>query len=723
MQKSLFFDGQEVLHGDLNNIEITTGAELTLRTVQESAVQGVFAFVASGGPVYTPLEVWSTATPGPGYNLHVYPGYACDVNGEIIKVSTQYDLAAVGADVDKYVVAKYVAVDGTQVPHPITGALNDTRRTDSYSIYLAASPASDEVILTKITAYDAGTGLVTIDNAYRQYWGARLAPGTVYDGYLDPNGQVLTHVLSRGTGTYNASTNPHALSLVDLGDQHELLDHSAGIERVGTGGDPGKVTVDPSTNPDQLLITQTIVGDSILIPMDRISGAGKLSPTTITFADASGTNDEVYEIMVGRTGAVTKHKICSFSGSRTVTGVWIVDMDPSHAAGSFTLALFAVTTVPYYLFWNSAVGSSGIQTLDAVDGFYTLYGQDGKWIKVYVSYTELPVISGWTYVSDVVTVTAQQSFDSDHTPLAVVPWISTGVLGYGTEGSSGYAYDRRIYGNLKFDATQNTWMTLHQMIGETRAGGFINSNIGIVEAGFDITMAAPPAYIGRFRVVPSVQTKSLTPSNTNYVYFDEYGTLCASTHHPSYNVFPFADVGTFVTDGSGITSRNYTYIVLPEFDVQMPVIKCNCKGTYIGSRSVTPNSEVALSMNAKTYDTANMIPSSGYGSRITITRAGKYRLHGGGNFRSVSYTYAAGSFATLIWRINGSVYGYDIGATTGYSPLFEHPAASNFSVHLTADLEYTFNTGDYAELVVYLYGTISAAVCEFYHMSAHGIGV
>lgn len=220
MQQTLFFDGEIVLLSDLANVESTKVAELARRIVDQSTSTGVMAQTT---------ENFLRVSPNGAFSVTISPGTAYDSNGEFIHVAATQNLSYSSLDAGKSVVISHVNVDGSARSHPVTGALNNTRRTDSFLISLKLTPLVTDVILGVIASIDGG-GIATITEATRQYWSARLGPGAV------------------------TNVNLNVVNVPGLLD-HQLFDHSDGFENPFTSAQIVGVGI---TYPVTLLGTDTL---------------------------------------------------------------------------------------------------------------------------------------------------------------------------------------------------------------------------------------------------------------------------------------------------------------------------------------------------------------------------------------------------------------------------------------------------------------------------------
>lgn len=552
MQQSLFFDGQNVLVEDVSFIETSVTNEVTRRIVDISSSVGII-----GTPGDGTLEVTSN---GP-FSLLIAPGSAYDSNGEYIKITNPVTQSFGGSDTGKFVVVRYLSVDNTPVAHPITGALTNTRRTDSFTTTVLSFPATTDVILAKITAISGGN-IATLSDTQRQYWSARLGPGSVTDADLDPNGAVITHINTFGTGTVT-SHNPHGLAPIDIGftpdatpTTHQLLDHSNGFE-AGTNINCALVTVNAVPAPDSLNIQQTGINDSFIIAGVRLNGSGKLTATSITFADGT-VNPALYEIVLNSNGTPSKSTRATYNAAKNITGVQITDVSTNHASGSRVLSFTASTKT---LTWDNGQAV----TLDPVNGsfngdaFYTLKRSttETQNITIWVDFSSLPV----TDQTDAITI-VNSVVSSSLMLLSSVPWSgsATGFLGFGDQGASGSAIDRRTFGNLNMVNidTQTQQNEFFRRSRENSGNGFVNTP-GFVFSGAVLTFNIPPStfYLEgqRFDLTSAVLT--LTNNATNFVFINKSGVWATSTTHPQdlqpVSFSPFILGAIVVTAGGTIT--------------------------------------------------------------------------------------------------------------------------------------------------------------------------
>lgn len=548
MDRTLFFDGMDVLEEDLDNIEITKVA----------AIQRTRTDIATQVGILTGLNVTNPVA----FTLRVSSGVAYDSNGEALVQTGNQDVLVGPGDVGFYLVIRHTQTDGTPVEHPITGILNNTRRADGTSRAMTAAPAVTDVVLAQLTALSGG-GTATLDvlqdpDGPRVYWSARIGNNTITDDMLDQNGEVITHIHSFGTGVVSP-TNPHGQSLADFGfvpdttpTVHQLKDHTNGIEP-DSATTTCLVTINAAPAPDQINITQLTVGDSILVNGNRITNVPGVTPTNLTFLTA-GVNPELYEIYVDGNGTVSKNLRAQYGGPATVTGVYVVDVSPLHEAGTFVLDQ---ALGPGLMVWDGGLDMDNPST----DGFMICRrpGKPEQWILLWIDVSALDPGSP----ADSITIFASIAEQNNRLLLANVNWSgsATGFLGYGNWGSSGSPYDKRRRGNLgsKALSTEAVETYIERYFKETRSDGIAFLDPGsqalgdaFVGGSSTFTIAAGVGYASGKRVSWPETQLTAPDGSTTYVWIDETGTVKQSISKP----FTFGFDDTTTTFGGIAVSDN-----------------------------------------------------------------------------------------------------------------------------------------------------------------------
>jgi len=532
MQRSLFFDGQDVQLSDIDNVEVTKVAELKRRITDISTQQGIITGLAVTNPS--------------AFVLEVAVGTAYDSNGEVIIVPASplanRQITVNAGQVGEFLVIDYVSVDGTPIAHPITGVLNDTRRTDSFVLSMDASPVNPSVVLATLTALDGG-GNATLDVLEdplgpRVFWSARIAQNQITDEMLVSSDGVIVHINTFGTGTVSGD-NPHGLSPADVGFVtdttplvHQRLDHGNGIEQ-GSSTNAGLTTVNAGPAPDELTITNLVSGDNIIINGVRLDDTTGISPTTLTFGSA-GVNPELYEVTLSELGVAAAVLRASYTGAKTITGVQVVDVSATHATGNFVLNYVAAGNGS--LAWDNGPVQILDDPLDSFDGdkFYILRrstdAEDA--IRVHVDFSAIPVGDQSDTINIIATTVGKTQF-----LLATAPWSgsATGFLGFGDDAASGVAFDKRIFGNMDADQLgQASEDLVHTYLRETRADGMVDGGTVVGISGLDVTIESGVGYCNGIRFIwNQVSPQSLTDNDISYIWVDELGVVQVTDYSPN----------------------------------------------------------------------------------------------------------------------------------------------------------------------------------------------
>lgn len=320
MQKTLYFDGQELLIGDLDYNQdslITYIKNNMARTFGSGIVQNVAGYTT------TPYVDKTTSV----YKIKINPIIVYTSDGEVIISSTLLDNLTPNATTGKlssssgsfnpsttyYIIARYVAVDDYATPeayHPcvprVPNASIKTRRVDSFEFYALTNPLSTDVILAKVTT-DSGERVSTIDYSetdYLQLDGSKVVSTVTGLGITSYNiGDPLTyteHANAIGTGTVT-SKNIHGISADDLGlsiqdiNSHQQYVHATGIltDDVNSTNSALYATVSTAslTNADTVTIYPLTLANREICLVDGItvSSTNIQSNTIFTFLNTLGS--------------------------------------------------------------------------------------------------------------------------------------------------------------------------------------------------------------------------------------------------------------------------------------------------------------------------------------------------------------------------------------------------------------------------------------------------
>lgn len=559
MQKSLYFDGQDVLSTDLTNAETTKEAELLRRLIDVTSTQGVV----------TGLVVSN----GSAGSLTISSGRAYAANGEVINVpANQVDtivLGAAGVDNGKWVVAQHVDVDGSLAAHPVTGVLNDTRRTDSFSFAMTSSPGANQVKLALIVSTAGAPAIATLDATVptnRTTLGARVSFDSVTDAMMRQDGpapgvtdisKIWRHVYDGfGTGTVTL-TNVHGLSPDDIGSVDPTPEHQEFFHKTGIAGKSAanawEVAVDSAPLPDRLTVTAPLATDRAIVNGATVKDTPAPSPNPILFG-AETANFTLFEIYLDSTNALLKSQRVQWSvpiGSVNVKGVYLVDVSEGHPTGAHN---FDFNFVNKTLAWSGGTPVDLMASTEP-DGFIRIYDADEvQFIDVYVDVSEVYALLA--NKTDTVTVNATVNRDT-FLLLATVPWsgLADGELGYGSWQTSGLAYDKRTYGNLAEGQLHETLKGLLQKIHRQGAGNGVFRGLEVTKDGgppsLDIEWSGGEAWVdGRhYDIVGGTLVVGAT--NPQYVYVDSTGTVVSNNTDPAtvYPEIEFALLSRHTTNG------------------------------------------------------------------------------------------------------------------------------------------------------------------------------
>lgn len=439
MDKTLYTDGMPVEAADLNNTHDTKEAALKRRVV-ELGLGGV-----TDGLTLEARPYKVAVLPGVAY----LPGTSASA-GERVELRETVELT-VGRGkrdgVGMYVAVRVIQQDGDYVAHPTTGVLTATLRSLIGEAYLSRSAEAASIILGQVTGVDRD-GYPSFSLTSRQEWSPTVQSSQITDAMMDPGGSVMEHVAARGTG-YTQS-NAHGVRLEDLGwtpdmtpQTHQARDHVDGIEQAGSTA--GLVLA--SGYVGYVNITQITGSDSIVIDGARLL-AGGIANTTLSWSDGDA-NPGLYEVWlqkpteVGTTGTVGKTLRAIYVNPRACIGVQIVDVDPDHDLGPFTLVMTYAGGVRT-LRWDDGVPV----TIGSSNQLYTLAGKSGNTVVVYVSVADLLTVGNVDVIEIYPSGTGRTRFW-----LSSLFWFgsASGRLGYGAEGVGGTNYDRRVFGSVSED--------------------------------------------------------------------------------------------------------------------------------------------------------------------------------------------------------------------------------------------------------------------------------
>ena len=230
MNRSAFFDTQDVVSDDLNNLASASNQEFQQRSV---------AILANNGGIFGDPSRANDPTKNCYVSLlsltqiTVAPGIAQDASGNFITVPSMVTMTVGGSGSDStwswlnpqpgtfYVKLSYQETSGA-IKTDITGSFHPTRYYESYFISVDTNSATSSSQILLASGSFNGTEITNVWDA-RVYAKVRTtADAVVLDPSLTPTSltgfekTVQAHVNATGSGT-PASNNPHGLTLADLG--------------------------------------------------------------------------------------------------------------------------------------------------------------------------------------------------------------------------------------------------------------------------------------------------------------------------------------------------------------------------------------------------------------------------------------------------------------------------------------------------------------------------
>ena len=272
------------------------------------------------------------------------------------------------------------------------------------------------------------TDTITITNLYSQV----VPRFSAVDAY---------HRSLLGTGT-PTPTNPHGIRVEDIGgiglaelETHQDVEHSNGIWR-GSASNVLLCSIDETTAPDRILVVAPAGVDTYYVNGRRLS---TLASSAVTFSSAPA-NAVLFEVLVDNTGILSTSQRLVWPSPRLVTGVEIIDLSDSTAAGSRTLSF---TFAGSLLSWGGGPAAG----VSAGGRFRLISSDEASIVDVHVVAASLP----GSNQSDVMTINARAS-DDTFMRIGVVNWTgsATGFLGYTPSRgvTAAQMLDKRTFGTL-----------------------------------------------------------------------------------------------------------------------------------------------------------------------------------------------------------------------------------------------------------------------------------
>lgn len=618
MKKFKSHDGADVEVEDLDFIEDERVAELDQRFSTTDAAETYGVMTGFAIDVSTPFV------------LSIGDGVGCDDLGQSPRLivgdadpdqAAPFALSFAGGDINKLLTMGYATKNTTPVDNPETNTPEDSR-VESYptfhlrtSVPVPSLGQAHEIVLGTISAID-GSGNATFDLSTRQYWGARLTPqqnADIADGIKEARG-------------------------------HERRDHVSGIEAFG--GDPGHLTIDSGPTPDELVVTNTVDGDSLLIDGHRIDAAAAFTNVRQKFTAGDGATDEaqLWAIWVGSDGVVGKTVAAQYPGPTSpphdpnITGVQLVDVAP------FNIPFPSPLVIEHFLALGSHFlrlnGQSPIAVVSSGQYYLRMDADPDTAVLVEVTVGALPATgTSGSPTTDTVT-TFPDIFDAyGHGEtlnmadgallLGFVWWTGTGfnLLGTGTWHTTGTPRLRANQGNLDSHNVSDAFaQRLLNLLAETRVDGF-TTPLAFQTSGLVFTPNSSTvdrvlyAYVGGFRVrVPFGTTITLPDNSSSVIYLasdnatsmwgQQIGVGARGVPLTGTNFMPVWNV---ITASGGVISVEDVSVTLKDVDkktalVSAPVDHLDVKSKYewmsfdLGTQTIRGyidrNKNVSFTINA-----------------------------------------------------------------------------------------------------------------------------
>lgn len=737
MEKTLYFDGMDVLQQDIQNTEDTKGAELNRRLLDTARSFGVVANDPSGFD--TTLKPFVSAA----NVISVSPGSAYDGAGEYINypgspTTGALTVAFANGDVGNFIVIRYSSIDNTSISHPVTGVANNTRRVDSatdrnpdgtytgtfyagYQLLNVTSPLATDVKLGKIIATD-GVGGATLDltpgystdgTAVRFVYCSRLAAAGANVLVGDPLTAMIAHINNFGALGASFPHNAHGLTPADIGAAaagFTLTAHEEDLHDTAMTGDSNPthltMSVVSSSVPNGLQVTPLGTPSRVIIAGNEISAINGNS--LLSFASAS-TNASTYQVYMDTTGALQLSKLVDYGlpvSSFNVPGVQI--LDSSAPAGAYNLSWVASTMA------LSFGGGTPILLTTAgptafLTGQYKLYAANSQksWVIVHVDYTTLSAV----VTNQTMSVTCAATVVTDATfLLGTIFWGGTadGHLGYGAGQTAGAAWDQRLFGNTSIIDLRGDLIhgNIEQRFAETRSNGFVSGGAVTNSGGLLALVSSSVWYVGGARYETDAVTKSLTDNTTNYIYVDltsfSFGPLAPSIDasiYPSSQLYPanrianpYLLVATIVTAGGSISSITINAPNLSNIDNRIAALGspaelhvANIFDAALSDPSIVPNTgtttnsalAAVLAWGAEYYSLSSLVGSAYFGvggSQISPIIVNAAKINNTGHW---FYANVGGLAAS---RVEVNIDNIELDTYAGASPWLETAWVEQFQI-------------------------------------------
>jgi len=284
-----------------------------------------------------------------------------------------------------------------------------------------------------------------------------------------------------GTGVISR-TNAHGMSISDLagGSLPQLEEHQDVMHCNGIWRDSAVNILLTSVNTlpavaDTLNINVLLASDLFYINGNKLSLVNNstipFTPWSPDWGVGTETMTSFFEIYVTDTSDVKAHKKAVYPALRNLTGTWIVDMSPSHPAGSYNLA-YTVAGLNTILTWDGGVGVPLLTTDFGVAGnsrVIRLFDAEGvNWIDLWVNLDDVKAAATDDQfnntspgpVTDPITVTASLDWDANMQIASLCYWYDAstpkGKLGYAPNTITRRVIDKRSFGTLCTDNISDT---------------------------------------------------------------------------------------------------------------------------------------------------------------------------------------------------------------------------------------------------------------------------
>lgn len=521
MNKPLWFNGQNVTKDDM---EAQTGMTET------EAIERLLAVTSQRG-VVNGLVLSTTVNPN---EFQVTAGYGYTESGERVEFgSTQFITVTIFGSTKRLVIT-HSTTDGTPIAHPITGASNNTRRTNVSTLAEkdVGAVTDDDLVLCRI---DSLGPLTYTESGFRQELASIIPDFFITDNMFlqsGPNTEITKHAdrnnagFYQGTGSGWSATNPHNQHIVDLDGGSEIYNfatyHQQRMHHGGIVGDAGALV--PSASGVTLTLTSPIPAGTYLHVNGEILTSLPVYSTT-AFGAVTGI-EEFWLACLNSTGAFVLTKRATWT--QTISNCWISWISSGTSPGAKNLVWTLATNS---LSWD---GGPSVEIED-FGGRYRLMAADGiNYIEVEITNT-IPV-TGPT-LTDVVTVIGSPTINLS-TLLTENAFICTVCRNGAGSLISASVRDYRSLGTLGFRELSNrafnydieqpsTKVPEMQPLAELMSG-FVVSGFGASISG-NLNINGGVCWVNGRRLTVANSSFAASPVGTYYVFVDRLGTVSIDT--------------------------------------------------------------------------------------------------------------------------------------------------------------------------------------------------